>query len=385
MKILVVQDWLRSGGTERQSVLLAGAFADAGHGSTLVTFRPGGRLAATIPVNVQHQVLQPRDLRLDWFAPGLLRAARHLGPDVVLCMGRMANCHGARLQRALPDAAVIATLRTGKPLPWLFRRSLRSVRHIVANSHDAARLLREHHAVPAGRITVIHNSLVFPGPGTSLAGWPPAVHSAAPWTAGGPPAPSSRAELRRAHHATDTTSVLLCVAMFRPEKNQRALIDVVSRLPATPDVQLWLAGEGPARAACERRAADLGVTHRVKFVGFHRDPTALYAAADVAVHASWSESLSNFLIEAQAQGLPAVAYEAQGISECFVPGETGWAIPREDGDAFAARLVTLAAESAESRRRRSDAARAFARSTFDPARQVRRYLDLFTSLRRGPP
>ncbi len=31
MKILIVQDYLRSGGTERQSVLLANAFAAAGH------------------------------------------------------------------------------------------------------------------------------------------------------------------------------------------------------------------------------------------------------------------------------------------------------------------------------------------------------------------
>jgi predicted ABC-type transport system involved in lysophospholipase L1 biosynthesis ATPase subunit len=44
MKILIIQDHLRSGGTERQSVLLANAFAAAGHPATLLTFRPGGPL-----------------------------------------------------------------------------------------------------------------------------------------------------------------------------------------------------------------------------------------------------------------------------------------------------------------------------------------------------
>ena len=48
MKILIVQDYLRSGGTERQSILLANAFTAAGHPTTLLTFRPGGALDGTV-------------------------------------------------------------------------------------------------------------------------------------------------------------------------------------------------------------------------------------------------------------------------------------------------------------------------------------------------
>ena len=44
MKILIVQDYLRSGGTERQSVFMATMFAQAGHEGTLLTFRPRGIL-----------------------------------------------------------------------------------------------------------------------------------------------------------------------------------------------------------------------------------------------------------------------------------------------------------------------------------------------------
>ena len=74
---------------------------------------------------------------------------------------------------------------------------------------------------------------------------------------------------------------------------------------------------------------------------------------DIAVHASWSESLSNFLIEAQARGLPAVAYQAQGIAECFRPGETGWVIPRDDRDAFREAVVRLAGETPARRQDRA--------------------------------
>lgn len=363
MKILIIQDFLRSGGSERQSVLLANAFSAAGHHTTLLTFRPGGALAGTVDETVGRVALQPFDLGLDWFAPGLLATVLRTAPDVVLCMGRMANCYGGRVQRALRDAGadvpVFATMRTGKNLPALFARSLAAVRHIIANSRDARDTLIRQYRVGDEKITVIYNSLVFP-PESSL------VRNDA---------------LRAEHGAASRTAVMLCVAMFRPEKNQRELIDIVAGLPPEADWQLWLGGDGPTRRACAEKAASAGLQSRVKFFGFQPDPSALYRAADLAVHASWSEALSNFLIEAQSHGLPVVAYEAQGIRECFVPEHTGWAIPRNDHAAFRAALLRLIGEPAEAHAARCALARNAARQSFDPARQAAAYLDLFERIK----
>jgi glycosyltransferase involved in cell wall biosynthesis len=391
MNIVVLQDYLRSGGTERQSLLLAQAFAAASHRTTLLTFRPGGALAAAA-TGVEHRALQPFDTGLDWFAPGLVRTARTLAPDVLLCMGRMANCYGGRLQARLPRTAVVASMRTGKALPWLFRRSLRRVRHIVANCREAKATLVAQHGLPADRISVIYNSLVFPATAARSG-------SASACAAEREIVPLPAREVLRAQFgANPGTTVLLCVAMFRPEKNQRALIEIAAGLPADLDWQLWLAGDGPERAACERfaaecRAGSLAVSgsnrpnpaiDRVKFLGWQRDPTPLYAAADIAVHASASESLSNFLIEAQAHGLPAVAYHAQGIAECFVPGDTGCVIPRDNPAAFRAQLAALAGEDSATREARSIRAKAYARVTFDRSRQVVAYLELFSKLVLAP-
>jgi glycosyltransferase involved in cell wall biosynthesis len=369
MKILVLQDHLRSGGTERQSVLLANAFAAAGHSTTLLTFRPGGALAGTVNPAVNRHSLQPFDLQLDWFAPGLFRFCNQLQPEAILCMGRMANCYGGGLQRQHPRAVVIGTMRTGKKLPRLFRRSLAIVRHVVANSRDARDTLVRDHAVPVEKISVIHNSLVFP--------------------AGASSTPASvivrENPLRLAQGATPTTTVLLCVAMFRPEKNQRELIEIAAGLPSHLEWQLWLAGDGPARADCERLVATRQLGSRVKFLGLQRDPSPLYAAADIAVHASASEALSNFLIEAQAHGLPVVAYAAQGISECFVPGRTGWVIPRGDHAAFHQTIARLMALPASERSALAIEAQRYARETFDPTRQVAAYLNLLQNLVSSPP
>ncbi len=362
MKILVVQDYLRSGGTERQSILLANAFAAEGHEARLLTFRPGGPLAATVAAGVKRETLQSFDTRLDWFAPGLCRTIEHNAPDIVLCMGRMANCYAYMMGNVhadrSPPRAVVSTMRTGKELPWLYRHSLGATRHVVANSSDARDTLVSRYRIAPEKISVIHNSLVFP------------LESAI-WR---------NTPLRTQLGATSSTTVLLNVAMFRPEKNQRELIEIVAGLPESLDWQLWLAGDGPERAACEQLVAAKNLDARVKFPGFHRDPTPLYCAADLAVHASWSEALSNFLIEAQAHGLLAIAYDAQGISECFQPGRTGWVIPRDDRAQFRATLTRRMSEPAVAHAERAADAKRFARESFDPTRQVAAYLELFHRL-----
>jgi len=363
MKILIVQDYLRSGGTERQSVFIANAFAREGHEATLLTFRPGGQLAPTLASEVTHHVLQSFDTHCDWWAPGLITRIEQHPADIILLMGRMANCRGSGIVKEFcdrwPNTVVIGTMRTGKKLPWLFRASLRQVHHIVANSHAAKSNLETNYQLPAEKISVIANSLVFAET----------------------PDQAVRDQMRATHGAGRTTTVLLDVAMFRPEKNQRELIEIAAAFPPEFDWQLWLVGDGAALKSCQQLATKLSLTDRVKFPGLQRDPAPYYAAADLAVHASQSESLSNFLIEAQAHGLPAVAYAAQGVSECFLPNDTGVVVPFGDQDRFRDAIKQLALPDSERRER----ARTFARNAFDPQRQVQAYLDLFQRLPRNQP
>ncbi len=358
MKILIFQDYLRSGGTERQSVFLANAFASDGHETSLITFRPGGSLSATIAPEVTRHSLQPFDTHCDWFAPGLCGHIKNNPADIILCMGRMANCYGQGIvsaaQNRHPKTVVIGTMRTGKALPFLFRRSLRNVHQIVANSRAAKRHLETSLSINPDKISVIANSLVFPE------------------TLGS----EVRNQVRAAHGADNRTTVMLDVAMFRPEKNQRELIEIAAGLPPEFPWQLWLVGDGPALSSCKALAQKLSLTDRVVFHGLQRDPTPYYAAADLAVHASHSESLSNFLIEAQAHGLASVAYSAQGVDECFLPNDTGTSIPFGEHAAFRQAIQQLAPPDAARRER----ARTFARNSFDPQKQVRAYLDLFTRL-----
>jgi glycosyltransferase involved in cell wall biosynthesis len=358
MKIIVLQDRLRSGGTERQSILLSREFAALGHAATLVTFRPGGRLAKT--AISPPRSLQPFDTGIDWFAPGLTRRVLD-GSDIVLCMGKTANCYAGRIQARARSRGlgteVVATLRAGGRLPFFYYSSVRRAAHLVANSHEAAGDLVAFRGFEKSRVSVIHNSLVFPETKAL-------------------PDRGMRATLG----ADPGSTVLLSVGMFRPEKNQRDLLQFATGFPKAWDWRLWFAGDGPERAACERLAGRLGLTDRVRFLGYQGDPGPYYQAADIAVHASKEEALSNFLIEAQAHGLPVVACKALGIQECFLQGRTGWMVPQGEKDGFRAALAVLMSETPAERAARSNEARAFARKSFDPARQVGAYISLFESL-----
>jgi glycosyltransferase involved in cell wall biosynthesis len=336
-------------------VLLANALAAAGHSTALLTFRPGGALASTVAPAVRYHALQGFDTRLDWFAPGLRRGVADFAPQAILCMGRMANCFSAFLKQAFPEIAVFGSMRTGKALPWLYRLGLRRADHIIANSREAARVLEEQNGVPAEKISVVYNAPVFAPEADAIAGNSLAVS---------PP------DFLRDSQAD--APVLHSVAMFRPEKNQRALIEMAARLPVGRPWRLWFAGDGPTRAACEKLAAEKLPAGRVRFFGFLADPRPLYRAASVGVLASESESLPNFLVEAHLHGVPTVAFAAGGVEECG-----GIVVPQGDRERF---LVEMEAMLFDSGHRDAESARvrAFASGRFSSEAQTSTCISIFS-------
>ena len=138
MKIMILQDFLRSGGTERQTIFLAEHFRQSGHEVSLVTFRPGGRMSPGWAKKRQEGILckslQKFDSGLSFYAPGLRKEIARQSPHAVMCMGRMANLYGGKIQKSFPQIRVIGTLRTGKKLSFLSARSLKGVGGIIVNS-----------------------------------------------------------------------------------------------------------------------------------------------------------------------------------------------------------------------------------------------------------
>lgn len=94
-----------------------------------------------------------------------------------------------------------------------------------------------------------------------------------------------------------------------------------------PELELWIAGDGPLRPALEKEAEESPYRDRIKFLGFIDDIPAFYGAVDLFVFLSAYESFGNVLAEALLTGLPVltsdipVFREIHGGEKMFILGD----------------------------------------------------------------
>jgi glycosyltransferase involved in cell wall biosynthesis len=119
-----------------------------------------------------------------------------------------------------------------------------------------------------------------------------------------------------------------------PQKSLDVALEAVAELP---DVTLVVAGDGPDRGALERRARDLGVDRRARFLGsVPRDGVLrLFRAADASLLSSSWENLPHTVLEALAVGSPVIATSVGGVPEVVRDGENGLLVPARDPHALA--------------------------------------------------
>lgn len=151
---------------------------------------------------------------------------------------------------------------------------------------------------------------------------------------------------------------LLYCGRLSKEKNLDVLVDVLARLVRARrlDTALVFVGRGPHEVALRERCASLGLP--AHFVGEQDDAAlaALYAAADLLVFPSTTDTLGQVVLEAQACGLPALVSTLGGPREQIAPGETGLVLPGDDAGAWASAIGELLDD--EPRRRAMGAAAA---------------------------
>ena len=129
---------------------------------------------------------------------------------------------------------------------------------------------------------------------------------------------------------------------------QKALGDTLEALARVPDVTLLVLGDGPERAELERRAGELGLADRVRFLGAgtRDDVIALFRAVDAALLTSAWENLPHTLLEALATGTPVIATAVGGIPEVVRDGENGLLVPPRDIAAIASAIDRLVHDDA---------------------------------------
>lgn len=274
-----------------------------------------------------------------WYPPGILasRLHRFLGPSIGRAVRRATG--GWRPDVVVgywthPDGTVARSVADTLGVPMVLvtggtdvnllaeepgRRdvivgTLRSADHVVAIGSGLAERVKGF-GVPAGRVTVFRR-------GVDIARF----HR------------GSRQEARRLLGIPETERMLLWVGRMVPVKGLPTLIEALADPGIPESATLYLVGSGPLESELARRAGELGVTGRVRFVGpvGHSMLGDWYRAADIVVLPSLSEGTPNVLLEALACGTPFVASAVGSIPDLAESGE--WLTPPGDSASLAAAI-----------------------------------------------
>ena len=175
--------------------------------------------------------------------------------------------------------------------------------------------------------------------------------------------------------------VLLTVGRLVSQKG----IDILLRgLAAVRDLpwNLLVVGDGKDKAGLETLAAELGLEHRIRFAGWkNRDELIeYYRQANLYVHTSYDEGMSNAVLEAMASGLPILATGISGNLDVIIEGQTGMLVPPGKPEAISPALRVLL-PATELRQRYGRFGRERAAKDYTWGKTAYAYLDLMNKIR----
>jgi 1,2-diacylglycerol 3-alpha-glucosyltransferase len=153
---------------------------------------------------------------------------------------------------------------------------------------------------------------------------------------------------RMSHDIPLTQPMLLFVGRVAHEKNIGFLLEMhVELIKKHPDALLVITGEGPAEESIKHSIDKLGISNKVRMIGYldrSHELIACYKAADIFVFASKSETQGLVLLEAMAQGTAVVAIAELGTKSILIEGE-GVLIAKNDINDFADKVSVLLSDA----------------------------------------
>ena len=174
------------------------------------------------------------------------------------------------------------------------------------------------------------------------------------------------------------TPVVLFVGRLVGEKGVERLLKVWASLPCHESLRLLIVGDGPLKEELESMAVQLNLHTSVRFLGHQTDVARFYAMADVFVLPSWTEGMSNALLEAMAAGVPVIASNVGGNLDVVEDHASGFLVEWEDVSSCVKVLTALLAD-ADLRQHMGNAAKLRARA-FDLEHIAQRYQQLYSAV-----
>ena len=122
---------------------------------------------------------------------------------------------------------------------------------------------------------------------------------------------ADKSEKRKELGIPEDATLLLSVGELNENKNHETVIRAIADL----DVYYVIAGRGGLQEHLQAVIDEMGMTHRVKLLGFRTDVAELYCAADAYILPSHREGLNVSIMEAMASGLPVLCSRIRGNTD----------------------------------------------------------------------
>jgi glycosyltransferase involved in cell wall biosynthesis len=113
------------------------------------------------------------------------------------------------------------------------------------------------------------------------------------------------------------------------------------------DVTFVIVGEGPDEPSIRSRIDQLGLSARIRMLGFRQDLLNVFRSFDVfAIPSVEGDTIPQVLMQALAIGLPVVSTTVGSIPDVVIEGDTGFVVPPRDARALAERIARLLDDAA---------------------------------------
>lgn len=145
--------------------------------------------------------------------------------------------------------------------------------------------------------------------------------------------------MRRQLGVDDDAVAILYVGRIADEKNLNTLFQALNCLNKTAKPwKMIMVGDGPAKVRLQQQSSN-----QFHFTGYRKgDELAdIYAAADIFVFPSLTDTFGNVILEGMASGIPAVGFDAPGPRDIIKPEKTGFLVHERTPAALAQNLALL--------------------------------------------
>jgi glycosyltransferase involved in cell wall biosynthesis len=198
------------------------------------------------------------------------------------------------------------------------------------------------------------------------------------WRRSGPAL--ERAAARRVLGLPREDFVVGWVGRLSHEKGPDVLLEALPALKTLP-VTVCVIGDGVDQHGLKTRAAQLGVSDRVRWIGVVPNAERVFRAFDVFVLSSRTEGTPVVLFEAMAAGVPVVAASVGGVPDVVSGAEA--LLVRSEQPARLAAAIREVAEHPAAAKQRAQAAESRLTRDFGVGPWLERYLEVYRLVSRG--